>query len=73
MSEKEQELLLAKRNGVLNEDGSLKSGFHIRSNVVGKEDREVLQLIQNVVVETPYGKGVFHSRVREIVIGQVFV
>ncbi len=69
----EQERVLAERHGALTQQGTLKNGYLLRPNWVGKEDREVLQLTQTVVGETRYGNGVFYSRVRLVVVGQSFV
>lgn len=68
----EMEKALAERHGALAPNGTLKEGFQIRPNWVGKEDREVLQLLKTVVGETRYSN-VFHSRVRLVVVGQSFV
>lgn len=70
----EREKALAQRHEALSQDGVLKNGFSFRSGWVGKEDREVLQLIRTTVVgETRYGNGIFHSRIRLVVVGQIFV
>jgi len=69
----EQEKMLAEKANAVTEDGNLKSGFSFRPYWVGKDDREVLQLVQTVVAETRYSVGVFHSRVRQVVVGQTFV
>jgi hypothetical protein len=70
----EKELLLAKRHDALTEDGTLKNGYTIRSNFVGKEqDREVLQLVRTVRTETRYGKDVFHSGLMQFIVGTHFV
>ena len=68
----EQERVLAERHGALAPNGTLKNGYQIRPNWVGREDREVLQLVKTVAAETRYG-GMFHSRVRIVVVGQSFV
>ena len=69
----EQERVLAERNGVLNEDGSLKNGYHIRLNVIGREEQEVLQLIKTVHTQTRYGKDVFHSGMMNFVVATHFI
>ena len=69
----EEELLLAKRHDALNENGGLKNGYSIRINFVGKEDREVLQLLKTVRTETRYGKDVFHSGLMQFVVATHFV
>jgi hypothetical protein len=66
------EKLLAERCGALTESGTLKNGFLLLPNWIGKDDREVLQLLKIVVAETRYN-GVFNSRGRQVVVGQTFV
>jgi hypothetical protein len=68
----EQERKMAEKANALTDRGDLKTGFSFRPNWVGKDDREVLQLIRTVVAETRYSN-VFHSRGRQLVVGQVFV
>ena len=69
----EHEKALAQRHDALSQNGTLKNGYLLQPNWVGKEeDREVLQLIKIVVAETRYN-GVFNSRGRQVVVGQSFV
>jgi hypothetical protein len=63
---------MAEKAEAVTEDGNLKSGYSFRNNWVGRDDREVIQLVKTVAAETRYG-GMFHSRVRQIVVGQTFV
>jgi hypothetical protein len=69
----EVEKMLAERHGALNQDGSLKNGYHIVENFVGKEEREVLQLVKTVHTQTRYGKDVFHSGRMQRVVATHFV
>jgi len=69
----EKELLLAKRHDALNQQGTLKNGYQLIPNCIGKDGLEVVQLVKFVIAETRYGNGIFYSRVRQTVVGQFFV
>ncbi len=67
----ETEKRLAERCDALTENGLIKPGYYFKIDVVGKDEREVLRLVK--LVKIGEHKDVFHSGVRENVVGSHFI